>query len=265
MSIKVNFRVLAGVLLLSAMFACDVGETVDSNLQTYPVEDFSNAIAYPVIAVVDGDTIKIQSSGKEVSVRLIGVNTPETVHPTKPVEAFGKVATNFTKNLLLGEHVYLRSETGKDPLVETSNAKANRDRYGRLLSYVYRAPDGLFVNLEIVRQGYGHVYVQSPFKHMELFQQYSNHARRVGKGVYLQDVVEKGNNTPVDTPIDELSLILLLETLDNGDMTVYVTDPGSKYHLERCSDLGGILIPISIRKARDRYDACSQCIPLWAR
>tara|TARA_Y100000758_G_C15822443_1_gene338809 strand:+ start:161 stop:592 length:432 start_codon:yes stop_codon:yes gene_type:complete len=129
----------------------------------YPVEDFSNDQAYPVLRVIDGDTVEINHDGPAVSVRLIGVNTPETVHPSRPVEAYGRETSSFTKNLLLGESVYLWFNTEK------------QDRYGRLLTSLYRAPDGLFVNLEIVR--YGHAYTQFPFKHVELFRHYENQAR----------------------------------------------------------------------------------------
>ena len=130
----------------------------------YPSENFSADQAYRVIKVVDGDTIKIDYKGKTESVRLIGVDTPETVHPNKPVEFFGKEASAFTKNLLRGEQVYLRF------------GNEERGKYSRLLAYVFRAPDGLFVNLEIVRQGYGHAYVKYPFKHMDLFRQCQNRA-----------------------------------------------------------------------------------------
>ena len=118
---------------------------------SYPVEDFTGDIAYKVVRVIDGDTVKIDYNGKATNVRLIGVDTPETVHPNKPVEAYGKEASNFTKNLLLGESVYLRYDVER------------MDAYGRLLAYLYRAPDGLFVNLEIVRQRYGHAYTQFPY------------------------------------------------------------------------------------------------------
>ena len=113
-----------------------------------------------VLGVVDGDTIKIEYEGRSATVRLIGVDTPETVHPNKPVEFFGKEASAFTKNPLIGESVYLRF------------GNETRDKYNRLLAYVFRSPDGLFVNLEIVRQGYGHAYVKYPFEHMELFRDY---------------------------------------------------------------------------------------------
>ena len=104
---------------------------------SYPVEDFTGDTAYKVVRVIDGDTVKIDYNGKATNVRLIGVDTPEIVHPSKPVEAYGKEASNFTKNLLQGESVYLRFDIDKT------------DKYGRLLAYLYRAPDGLFVNFTV--------------------------------------------------------------------------------------------------------------------
>ncbi len=98
------------VLFLSVLILCILAGYMALSVGTspYPVENFSKETAYPVLKVVDGDTVKIDDEGKETTVRLIGVDTPETVHPSKPVEAFGKEASNFTKNLLLGESVYLR-------------------------------------------------------------------------------------------------------------------------------------------------------------
>ena len=142
----------------------------DSGLY-YPQQNTSRDIAYPVLKVVDGDTIKIEYGGKSETVRLIGVDTPETVHPNKPVEPFGPEASAFTKNLLIGESVYLRFDNEE------------RDKYNRLLAYVYRAPDGLFVNLEIVRQGYGSAYTKYPFKHQDIFRNYEKRAKEVGKGL----------------------------------------------------------------------------------
>ena len=74
----------------------------------YPVEDFSGDVAYRVLRVIDGDTVEIDYGGEVRDVRLIGVDTPETVHPRKLVEPYGEEATTFITNLLLGESVYLR-------------------------------------------------------------------------------------------------------------------------------------------------------------
>src|SRR5439155_26557732 len=93
-----------------------------------------------VVRVVDGDTIVLDGDEK---VRLIGVDTPETVHPRKPVERFGHDASAFTRRLLQGERVAL----GFD--------QQRTDRYGRTLAYVYLT-DGRLANEEIIRQGYGH-------------------------------------------------------------------------------------------------------------
>jgi micrococcal nuclease len=123
---------------------------------------------------VDGDTIVIKLDRKETKVRLIGVDTPETVHPQKRVEAYGKEASRFTENLLKGEQIYLEYEPGGSRL----------DKYGRLLAYVYRAPDGLFVNLEIIRQGYGHAYTKYPFQYMDLFREAERRARDGQKGLW---------------------------------------------------------------------------------
>ena len=104
------------------------------------------APGYVVLGVVDGDTIKIRYGGVEESVRLLGVDSPETVHPDIPPEPYGAEATEFTKRLLQGEKVVLRF------------GRKQRDRYGRLLAFVYRTSDNQLVNLEIVRAGFGRVY-----------------------------------------------------------------------------------------------------------
>ena len=224
---RLNFSILAVLLLI-------VGVSIYaqvSDWMSYPVEDFSGDIAYPVLSIVDGDTVKINYQGKSTSVRLIGVDTPETVHPSKPVEAYGKEASNFTRNLLLGESVYLRFD------VEQT------DRYGRLLAYLYRAPDGLFVNLEIVRQGYGPVDTRFPFKHMELFRHYGAKARAAGKGLY---------GTPQAPSVNVES---------EGTGQVYVTRTGQKYHVDGCPSLSKSKIPISLAEAKQKYTPCSKCNP----
>ena len=204
-------------------------------------EDFARDTAYPVQRVIDGDTIKIEYKGKLVSVRFIGVDTPETVHPTKPVQRFGPESSAFTTSLLDGKRVYLRF------------GEELEDKYGRLLAYVYRAPDGMFVNLEIVRQGYGHAYVKYPFEHMDLFRHYEARARQSGKGLWSEastaaapDVKSEGKSESApDADVD-------------ADETVYVTKSGKKYHRESCR-WGNIAMLLS--EARERYSLCAKCNP----
>jgi micrococcal nuclease len=191
--------------------------------------------AYKVIRVIDGDTVVIDLDGKQTSVRFIGVDTPETVHPSKPVEFFGKEASNFTKTLLTGQSVYLQYDQDRT------------DKYGRTLAYVFRAPDGLFVNLEIVKQGYGHAYTKYPFKHMELFRQGEKHARESGKGLWG----EKGNPPQ---KVDNAKPVV-------GTGQVFVTNSGKKYHVAGCRYLSKSMIPISLEDARKRFEPCSVCNP----
>ena len=224
----------------SENFGTAIAQTNRTMPVSYPIEDFTGDTAYKVVRVIDGDTVKIDYNGKPTNVRLIGVDTPETVHPNKPVEAYGKEASNFTKNLLLGESVCLRFDIDQT------------DTYGRLLAYLYRAPDGLFVNLEIVRQGYGHAYTQFPFKHMELFRYYGNRARTAGKGLYgtPQPSVSEGVPSVASEAIGETS-----------KEQVFRTRTGKKYHREGCISLRRSKIPISLAEAKERYTACGRCNP----
>jgi micrococcal nuclease len=91
---------------------------------------------------VDGDTVDVSVHGHHERLRLIGIDTPETKDPRKPVQCYGPEASARTAALLpVGTAV--RLERDEEP----------RDDYGRLLAYVYRAGDGLFVNLELAREG----------------------------------------------------------------------------------------------------------------
>ena len=124
-----------------------------------------------VSRVIDGDTIMLD--GRE-RVRLIGVDTPETVDPRKPVQYFGKEASAFTRRTVEGWRVRLEHGWEK------------RDRYGRTLAYVFRA-DGLFLNAELVRQGYGHAMTRFPHPHMEEFRALERDARERGRGLWASD------------------------------------------------------------------------------
>jgi micrococcal nuclease len=104
-----------------------------------------------VIRVVDGDTIAVHVGGRDEHVRLIGIDTPETVSPTKPVMCFGKEASAETTSLL----------PPGSPVRLVRDVEA-RDAYGRLLAYVYRATDGLFVNLVLAEDGFADVLSIAP-------------------------------------------------------------------------------------------------------
>ncbi len=121
-----------------------------------------------VVRVVDGDTLLLD---RKERVRLIGVDTPETVDPRRPVQRFGKEASAFTKRMVEGKKVRLEYDQDR------------RDRFGRTLAYVY-LEDGTFLNAEIVKQGYGHAYTQFPFKYLEESRGYEREAREAQRGLW---------------------------------------------------------------------------------
>jgi micrococcal nuclease len=125
--------------------------------------------------VVDGDTLVL---GKGERVRLIGVNTPETVHPQKAIEAFGKEASAFTKRMVEGKLIRLEF----DPL--SSRRSDGKDRYSRTLAYVF-LQDDTHVNAEIIRQGYGFAVSSSPpLKYQNEFRRLELEAREQRRGLW---------------------------------------------------------------------------------
>ena len=136
-------RPVALIALIALAAACT--DTPGRAAGTRATSDPATALSpnANVVYVTDGDTIGVEVDGVEERVRLIGIDTPETKKPDTPVQCFGPEATAFTRSLLPeGTSLHLERD------VEA------RDAYGRLLAYVYRSDDGLFVNMEIIGQGY---------------------------------------------------------------------------------------------------------------
>lgn len=128
---------------------------------------------YPVTRVVDGDTFWIDDgSPKGRKVRLIGADTPETVHPRKEVQTYGREASDYTKKLLTGQIVGLEFDVDKT------------DRYGRLLAYVY-LKDGTFLNARLIERGYAQVMTVPPnVKYSDKFLKLQRKARSKNAGLW---------------------------------------------------------------------------------
>ncbi len=138
---------------------------------------------YTVSRFVDGDTITVDMNGTPETLRFIGVDTPETHKPNTPVQCYGPAAAVFTKNTIGTQKVRLESDS----------LSTNRDRYNRLLRYVYTA-DGKFINEILIQQGYGFYYPYFPFSKSQQFEADQKQAMAANKGLW-------GNCHP--TPTDK--------------------------------------------------------------
>jgi len=149
--------------------------------------------SYLVTKVVDGDTLAIDMNGKNVTIRLIGLDTPETVHPTKPVECFGIKASDKARELL----------SNKKVTIESDSTQGEFDKYGRLLAYVY-LPDGTSFNKYMIEQGYGHEYTYNlPYKYQSEYKNAEEQARVTKTGLWADGVCEDNSVLTTSTPAPE--------------------------------------------------------------
>ena len=179
---------LALALLLLAAVACVPVAPTDGTPQSDapPAQDEPTATASPavtgspmpsaldqalVVRVVDGDTIDVLIGGEELRLRYIGIDTPETVDPRRPVGCFGKEASARNRELVEGKTVGLEKDVSET------------DRFGRLLRYVWLG--GRMVNARLVEEGYATASTFPPdVRHAELFAALQSEAREQGRGLW---------------------------------------------------------------------------------
>lgn len=168
----------------------NVVEAVNSE-QTIEVKENQDNLLYSVVKVVDGDTLSIDMDGKSQTIRLIGLNTPETVDPRKPVECFGKEASNKAKELLIGK----KARIEKDP------SQGDYDKYQRLLAYVF-LEDGTNFNKWMIENGYGYEYTYDlPYKYQKEFKLAESQAKSQKKGLWADGICDQPKQeTKTTTP-----------------------------------------------------------------
>ncbi|WP_235988916.1 thermonuclease family protein [Aquibacillus kalidii] len=146
----------------------------------------SNLVEATVTRIVDGDTIEVSINGKEDVIRLLLVDTPETKHPSLPVQDFGPEASQFAKDTLTGKNVQIEKDGPE------------RDKYDRLLAYLW--VDGKMFNQLLLEEGLARLaYVYDPpYTHYEAYMKAQNRAKDAGKGIWRIDgyVTEEGFNQP---------------------------------------------------------------------
>lgn len=160
--------------------------TVLENISS--ADDEKNVEKAIVKRVIDGDTIEAEFSGGRIeTIRLLLVDTPESVKPNTPVQPFGKEASEFVKKILI-----------KDSIIEVEKGVNERDKYNRLLAYIWK--DGKNINKELLKEGLARVaYVYEPnTKYLDEFKKAERIAREKRKGIWSIDgyATENGFNYP---------------------------------------------------------------------
>ncbi|MBT4121002.1 MAG: thermonuclease family protein [Candidatus Magasanikbacteria bacterium] len=146
-----------------------------------------------VTNVVDGDTIDVNINGTSQRLRLIGLDTPETKDPRKPVQCFGQEASDQAVKLLLNKKVRL----------ETDPTQGELDKYNRLLRYVIRE-DGLFFNKWMIQNGYAHEYTyDTPYKYQQEFKGAEKDAQNNKLGLWADNVCDNFNLQETEDVIEE--------------------------------------------------------------
>ena len=161
-----------------------VGESLLAN------EEIRKSPTYQVLKVVDGDTIHISYNGKDEKVRFIGLDTPETKDPRKPIQCFGREAT--AKMIEFAENKNVRLEFDK--------TQGERDKYGRILAFVY-SEDNKNLAYEMIRQGYGNEYTynSNPYKYQNEFKEAARKAREENKGLWAENTCAGDATKPAGT------------------------------------------------------------------
>lgn len=199
-----------------------------------PVFDFRTATAYPVLKVVDADHLVVLINNVETTVRFAGVDIPKMNHllPAE-TDAFRTATHQYIDDLLQGESVYLEEQQ----ILEKET-----------LAYVFRAPDGLFVDSELIRQGFGYAPTADDHRLTELFHYCQQRAYESQKGIWTYP-----------PPVDQVASQQSLEPKKKN--MVFVTSSGAKYHLDGCPLPQGQTIPIALYKAVTGFAWCDHCKP----
>lgn len=179
----------------------------------------TGAEVFDVESVVDGDTIKVSMNGKVETLRLIGIDTPETKDPRKPVQCFGAEASRKATELLAGQKVRLEADA----------SQGERDKYGRLLRYVWRT-DGLFFNDWMIRNGYAFEYTyNTPYQYQAIFKEAQRHAADKDLGLWNPSTCD-GEASAVETT--KPSVVPVMPAVaEGGGHTFYTSSHSSaKYY-----------------------------------
>ena len=166
-------RAVQGAVLLS--FAIFVAGRSEKPVEIPSAFDEAEIFGpYEIVKITDGDTFKVLIRGEKVTIRPIGIDTPETVHPTKPVQCFGPESSAYAEELLGGSSVYLEYDESQGLL----------DKYDRTLAHVWTVGKTLYA-ADAIRKGFGREYTYSAdYKYKELYLDDQSKAKASSSGLW---------------------------------------------------------------------------------
>lgn len=204
-----------------------------------------------VVRVVSGDIVIVRDGDEARRLRLVGVHVPSLAEPA------GRQAQRFLADLISGEQVYIEYPSGQP----------ERDKSLCYPAYLYRAPEGLLINLELVRDGYAAV-APGGFAQRQVFEHYARRAEELHRGRWAPAPLTVTDSQPAALPQSDAAAATEQAGAQqdapaaDDDVIVYITPTGRKYHRADCYHLRKNRTPIKLRDAKARgYEPCSHCKP----
>ncbi len=222
-----------------------VAEDSETTIEISAIPDFSESDIFLVSNVVDGDTIDITMDDRTYRIRLIGVDTPETKHPSKPVECFGKEASEFTTSTLLNQSVTL----------EFDDSQGQIDKYDRLLCYIF-LEDGTNFNELLISEGYAYEYTyNTPYKYQNDFKQAQQEAGSGKYGLWADGVCDEN----VDVIVEDTNMTSSDDFVEIPKETITEPTPPLEIEVDLCdcqSNLFNCSDFSTHAEAQEIFDCC---------
>ncbi len=168
----------AKVIPIDPTVAVEIKESISATVKEDVTRDEE---WFNVVKVVDGDTLAVNINGVAETIRIIGINTPETVDPRKPVECFGKEASDKAKSILEGKKIRLEADPGQ----------GERDKYDRLLRYIFLEDETDFGKI-MIEDGFAYEYTyNTPYKYQAEYKEAEKSARENKRGLWADGVCQE--------------------------------------------------------------------------
>lgn len=261
------FAILLIIAMGLAPTSNDDPAPTPSPIPTINLPAQSDLIIGEVIRILDADTLLIKINNKTRRYQLLGADAPEFDPKDHTPDHRAVNARRFIEQLLLNESVYIQHEPTSE-----------RDSSNRLIAYLFRAPDMLFVNLELVRQGYAKHNHRNATLYTDAFTFYESKAKELNRGIWNPNPeplnfidestpIEESDPDESDAPSDDSDESKQQTTPDsksqtpNHDQQIYITKYGKRYHLKDCPHLTDTTHPTTRQEADETLEPCKTCKP----